>query len=216
MLIGIPCVKNLSYLFHSAVGSQCYESREGSKLHSARNSRWIWLFFLLLCTGAACTAKADPVSVTYTATQISGTEWQYSYSLSGSYFSGDDLAVYFPLATSSNLVDLGTGGPDWATFAFQPDSSIPADGEFDMTANVDNPGLTAVFDVQFDYSGAGSPGSQSFILYDPNFNIIDTGATQSSVLPSVPEPAPWILVGSGLVALWQSARRQRRFLSPAK
>src|ERR1700736_1481841 len=109
MLIELRCVKNLSYLFHSAVGSQCYESREGSKLHSARNSRWAWLFFLLLCTGAARTAKADPVSVSYTATQISGTEWQYRYSLSGSYFSGDDLAVYFPLVTSSNLVDLGTG-----------------------------------------------------------------------------------------------------------
>jgi hypothetical protein len=216
MLIGIRCVKNLSYLFHSAVGSQRSKFREGSKLHLARNSRWAWLFFLLLCTGAACTAKADPVSVTYTATQISGTEWQYGYSLSGSYFSGDDLAVYFPPVTSSNLVDLGTGGPDWTTFAFQPDPSIPADGEFDMTANVDDPSLTAVFDVQFDYSGAGSPGSQSFILYDPNFNIIDTGVTHSSVLPSVPEPAPWILVGSGLVALWQNARHQRRFLSPAK
>ena len=144
--------------------------------------------------------KASPVTVTYTATNITGNEWQYDYMLTGTYVTGDDLAVYFPLATSSNLADLGTGGPNWTTFVFQPDPSIPADGEYDMEANVGNPSLAVSFDVQFDYLGIGKPGSQAFTLYDPNFAILGTGVTQAPGSTSpVPEPISFVLVGSALL-----------------
>jgi hypothetical protein len=180
------------------------------RITSKSLSRWIWqtLLAFLLCVGATSFAKADPVSVIYTATQISGSEWQYNYQVAGSYVSGDDLAIYFPLTTSSNLSDLGTGGSDWTTFVFQPDPSLPADGEFDMLANLDNPSLTPVFAVQFQYLGLEAPGSQFFTLYDPSFNIVDTGATQSTLSP-VPEPAPFLLMGSGLVWVWRRVRHQR-------
>ncbi|GGA77875.1 hypothetical protein GCM10011507_31410 [Edaphobacter acidisoli] len=167
--------------------------------------RWLHGRFLrtllqIICVGvfaawAGASALADSVVVDYGATQIGGTEWQYTYQLSGTFQSGDDLAIYFPLATSANLVDMGTGGPDWTTFVLQPDGSLPADGEFDMLANQDNPDLSSVFTVDFEWLGSGSPGSQSFTLYDPNFNVIDTGAT-------VPEPGSLLLLGSGFLGLW--------------
>jgi hypothetical protein len=76
--------------------------------------------------------------------------------------------------------DLQTGESDWTTFAFQPDPALPADGEFDMLANVDNPSLAPAFSIQFIFSGTGSPGTQNFILYDPDFNIVTSGVTQQA------------------------------------
>ncbi len=169
-----------------------------------------WLALVLLFAGAVPVVKADPISVTFTATQISGSEWQYDYQLAGSFLSGDDLAVYFPLATSLNLVDLGTGGTDWTTFVFQPDPNLPADGEYDMLATIDNPSLTVSFDVQFQYLGTGSPGPQEFTLYDPNFNILDNGETVPASSPSpVPEPASLLLLGSGLLGMSAYVKRRR-------
>jgi hypothetical protein len=176
----------------------------GSK-HALRK---LTLLVLVLLFGGAASAMADPVSVDYTVTQISGSEWQYEYSLSGSFVAGDDLAIYFPLASSAGLVDLGTGGPDCTTFAFQPDPSLPADGEFDMLANVTNPDLTPVFSVEFLYSGAGTPGVQAFTLYDPDFNVLATGFTDSGVPSPVPEPASFVLIGSGLAAIWKLKRNR--------
>ncbi len=65
---------------------------------------------------------------------MSGQEWLYDYTVAGSLSAGDDVAIYFPYATSSSLTDLGTGGSDWSTFMLQPDTSVPADGEYDLVA----------------------------------------------------------------------------------
>ncbi len=188
---------------------RCLQNFVGQPILEMRMPFFGWLALFLLFPGATPVVKADPLSVTYTATQISGSQWQYDYQLTGSFLSGDDLAVYFPLATSSNLLDLGTGGPDWTTFVFQPDPNLPADGEFDMVANIDSPSLAPSFDVQFQYSGTGSPGSQSFTLYDPNYLILATGLTvPSTPLSPVPEPAPLLLLGSGMLILCGYVKRR--------
>ncbi len=182
----------------------------GQHLFATRTPLLGWLLLVLLFSGGVPVLRADSIRVTYTTTQISGSEWQYDYQLTGSFLSGYDLAVYFPLATSLNLADLGTGGTDWTTFVFQPDPNLPADGEYDMFANIDNPSLSPSFDVQFQYSGTGAPGAQGFTLYDPNFNILDNGETVPPTSPSpVPEPASLFLLGSGLLSLSAYAKRRR-------
>jgi hypothetical protein len=178
------------------------------KIYVKKKQFLLVLFFALLAV-TSTRSLADPLSVTYVATQISGDEWQYDYTLSGPFAVGDDLAVYFPLATSSALNDLQTGGSDWTTFAFQPDPALPADGEFDMLANVDNPSLAPTFSIQFIFSGTGSPGTQNFVLYDPDFNIVTSGVTQpAGELSPVPEPATFVLLGSGLAAMARARRRR--------
>ena len=151
-------------------------------------------------------AHADPLGVTYAVANLGGGSFEYTYTLSGyDLLAGDDLAIYFSLATSANLIDLGTGGADYTTFVFQPDPAIPADGEFDAVANVDNPSLQTIFGATFLYSGTGTPGAQSFTLYDPNFNVISTGET----VAATPEPSSVFLLCSGLVATYTLRRRQR-------
>lgn len=186
------------------------QSFAGQPIFETRTPFLGWLALFLLFPGATPVVKADPLSVSYTATQISGSLWQYDYQLTGSFLSGDDLAVYFPLATSSNLLDLGTGGTDWTTFVFQPDPSLPADGEYDMVATIDSPSLSPSFDVQFQYSGSGSPGPQSFTLYDPAYAILATGITvPSTPLSPIPEPTSLLLLGSGLLSLCGYVKRRR-------
>jgi len=137
--------------------------------------------------------------------------WEYQYQITGSYLAGDDLAIYFPVATSSDLSDLGTGGSDWTTFEFQPDPSLPADGEFDMVANIDDPSLAPIFAVEFQYSDPGSPGTQSFVLFDSNFDTIDSGLTRSpSGIPAIPEPNTFFLLGSGMIGLARCVERRKR------
>jgi hypothetical protein len=155
----------------------------------------------------ALRAFANPIGVSYSVTNVGGTQWRYDYTLAGPYLYGNDLSVYFPVATSLNLSDLATGGTDWSTFVFQPDSQLPADGEFDMIANISNPSLAPVFRVVFQWSGSGTPGAQSFTLYDSSFNAMGTGITQPSVT-AAPEPASLVLLSLGLAGLWLIVRKR--------
>jgi hypothetical protein len=154
-------------------------------------------------------AKADPIGVSFTSTHLSGLEWKYDYTVSGSYAAQDDLAIYFPYSSDSALTDLQTGGSGWTTFVFQPDSSLPADGEFDLVANVDDPGLASVFSVNFSYSGIGSPGTQDFTLFDPSFNVLVSGNTEAE-FATTPEPESIILLATGALALWTIERKRTK------
>jgi PEP-CTERM motif-containing protein len=189
-------------LFIGATSIWCMEkiSAGKSERSTKRGFPGYGLLFLLLCAGAVPIAKADPIGVAYTASLVGGTEWQYSYHLSGAFPAGDDIAIFFPVPTSSNLVTSGSSTPDWSTLVFQPDPLLPADGEFDIIANIGNPNLAPAFDLSFQYSGPGVPGSQFFTVFDSNFNVIDTGSTTPAA-STIPEPSPFLLLGSGLVGL---------------
>ena len=155
-------------------------------------------------------AFADPVLVSYTTTHVSGSEWQYTYQLTGSYMAGDDLAIYFPVASSSDLASLVPAGGDWTGFVLQPDAGLPSDGEFDLIANVDDPSLATVFSVDFQFPGSVAPGAQSFTLFDPSFAPIASGTTTSAATPSVPEPGSLALLGTGALGVFGLRRRLLR------
>lgn len=171
------------------------------------------MFVIALAVVCARPAHADSVAVGYTVTDLGSGTWEYEYTLTGSLSSGDDLAIYFPLATSSNLNDLQTGGVNFTTFVFQPDPLLPADGEYDVVANIDDPSLSPVFDVSFTYSGTGTPGSQTFVLYDANYDNppLETGETTplAVVVSATPEPSSLLLLGSGIAGLCTLCSRRR-------
>jgi hypothetical protein len=166
------------------------------------------LVFFLLCAIAAPIAKADAVNVVYSVTHVTGTEWQYNYLLSGSFLAGDDIAIFFPISSTSHLMTSGGSIPNWSTLVFQPDPLLPADGEFDIIANINDPSLTPTFNLSFLYTGPRVPGSQSFTVFDSNFNEIDTGSTTPAA-PAIPEPSSFLLLASGLVSLVERAARKR-------
>lgn len=167
------------------------------------------LFIAALIT-IGFTSVLQATTVTYAASHLSGSQWRYDYTISGSYTTGEDLAIYFPYATNSGLTDLSTGGADWTTYVLQPDPTLSANGEFDILANVSNPSLTPTFSVSFLYSGTGAPGAQDFTLFDPSFTVLQAGTTSA-----VPEPNSLALLGVAIVLAcalrWVARFRRARY-----
>ena len=189
-------------------GSSRYVNMRKQCIHRCglRLQLWLALAPLVMAMTYARPALADSIGITYTAAHLSGQQWQYQYKLTGTLSAGDDIAILFPYSTDAGLLDLQTGGANFTTFVFQPDKSLPADGEFDIVPSTGNPSLSPVFNVSFLFSGSGTPGSQAFTLYDPNFNVLGTGLTQLAS-SAVPEPGTFVLLVTGVVAFARARRR---------
>ena len=182
-----------------------------SRLAFAGKVRLAGLLGLVVLCACTSIARADNVSVSYTAQQVSGTTWQYQYTLSGTMSQGDDLAIFFPLGTTASLKDASSTNNDFTTFVLQPDPALPADGEVDLTAVVMNPDLLQNFSVLFTYSGAGAPAGQNFTLFDGNYNVLATGTTAAATPPAAtPEPGSLVLAATGALAMFEGVRRRIR------
>ena len=135
--------------------------------------------------------------------------WQYNYSVSGvSFAAGQGFDIAFAVGDGFQFGDLVApqSGPttDFDVMAIQPDPSIPADGLFDAVATLDAPSLAGDFVSTFIWRGTGTPGAQTFTLFDTDFSVFESGTT-------VPEPEALLLL-SPLVAglgLCRFGRRTR-------
>ena len=92
-------------------------------------------------------------------------------------------------------------GSTLTTSILSPDSSIPADGEYDVLANAITSAFAGTFASTFTYSGTGTPSAQSFTLYDSSFAPITAGTTTTSASSTAvtPEPSSFSLLASGIV-----------------
>jgi hypothetical protein len=136
--------------------------------------------------------------------------WQYRYSVSGvSFLSGQGFDIAFAVGDGFQFGDLvppqSAPTADFDVMAIQPDPSIPADGLFDAVAQVDSPSLTDDFVSTFIWRGTGTPGAQTFTLFDTDFSVFETGTT-------VPEPEAALLVfplvaGLGVCRFGRRTRR---------
>ena len=151
-------------------------------------------------------------TMTYTVKNVADTTpgqdlWQYSYSVSGFAFgTAQGFSVFF----DRNLYKLIQSPPPpvnagWDAISVQPDLALNADGFYDAQALVAGPSLADPFTVNFVWLGTGTPGSQSFTIYDSNFATLQQGQT-------IPEPGTFallLLAGIGMTALRRSRRHAR-------
>jgi hypothetical protein len=136
--------------------------------------------------------------------------WEYQYTLSGvSLLAGQGFDVYFPVADGFQFGALVAPqlapSSDWDVLAIQPDPALPADGLFDVVALVDAPSPGGPFTATFIWPGNGTPGPQSFEIFDEQLQV-----TESGVTTLVPEPATAALLLAGLIGAAAFARAPTR------
>jgi hypothetical protein len=150
-------------------------------------------------------------TVTYELQNLSGNTWQYTYTIENDTLGVniEEFTIYFDVGLFENLAVANTP-IDWDPLVVQPDSGLPVpdDGFYDalaLSVGIAPGGSLSGFEVQFDYLGGDSPGSQFFEVIDPNsFVTLDSGLTQAVPLPA----AAWLFI-SGMVGLAGLGRRRR-------
>jgi len=156
-------------------------------------------------------APVAAISIRYAVTDLADTRpgedlWRYEYTVDAFPFdAGYGFSIGFEPGATVHLEESPTApDPAWDVITLQPDPLLPAEGLFDALALVDSPPVATLFAVTFVWNGAGPPGPQPFVVYDPGFHTVESGTTV------VPEPGTGLLVaaGLGLLAGWQ--RRPRR------
>jgi len=140
-------------------------------------------------------ATLASAQVSYTVTDVSGSTWEYNYSIlnSTAVTSIGEFTVFYTLGEYSNL-KLESSPANWSSIVAQPDASLPADGFFDALA-LDASGLThgntaSGFSVEFTYLGKGTPPSQVFNIVDPNTYYTEvvgetSGKSSSTAAPEI-------------------------------
>jgi len=158
------------------------------------------LFFLFISN------STQAATIKYDVNNISGNQWSYEYTVHNDTLSSDIewFAIYFDYNLYENLQILSTPS-NWDPLVFQPDTGLPSDGVYDIFAlstGIAPSSSLSGFILQFDYLGIGTmPGSQAFEIFDPSFNIIDTGSTSLSVGQQIPEPNIIFLLLMGMAII---------------
>lgn len=136
---------------------------------------------------------------------------KYIYHLDGAFPLFHGFNLIFDSSLYANLDVTVPLGPDWQQLIVAPDPAAPLDGLLISTALVDLADANAAFEVEFDWTGNGTPGAQPYEIFDDGFNVVSTARTAAFGATAVPEPATLALVVAGLLALLIPASRRRAF-----
>ncbi len=185
-----------------------------------------WLGRVLFMSGllalVVTSAQANPIY--YEVENLAGSRWEYSYTVDNQTASPiEQFTIYFDPALYINLDVTGFSALNWDGFASAPGDNLPDDDFvdwcatgpdcFEDIAGIDVGQMLSGFSVEFDWLGAGDPGRQFFEIVNPEpFDITSSGLTRllDGNPPTVPEPAPTVLLGIGLLALLRRQVRGRR------
>jgi len=147
---------------------------------------------MLVLVGSLVSAKAA-TSIAYDLTSLGGNQWQYSYTADNNTLGVPitDFLVYFPDVVSPDNFSYallgGTTPAGWTLSKIQP-SAVNLGGYAEFSGGSIPVGSSVGgFTVGFSYTGSGTLGSQHFEVYDPNFNLLDSGQTTPKGPHGVPE-----------------------------
>ena len=163
---------------------------------------------LLAALGLSVGVGAGAATISFQATDlpdvVAGEDlWKYSFTVAGSFVAFGGFEVIFSPSLYRSL-EIPLPPPpdplDWLVDITEPDAVLPADGLYRATALSDTPSLADPFMVSFIWLGSGSPGAQSFNVFDDTFNPTGGGRTQSAST-QIPVPGTAALMGLGLLVL---------------
>jgi hypothetical protein len=176
------------------------------------------LFFGVILFSRVCSVYATTVE--YSIHQLNPNSWEYMYTVKNDtpLANFSDFVIYFPEVSGSTVFDysniLITANPDstnWNIIANEP-SAIGLGGYIDALSAIPLAAGASVggFKVTFDYTGSVAPGSQQFDIFNPSFDLIDTGRTVLAQQEStIPEPSILLLLGMGL-SVWLFGKKKDR------
>lgn len=146
---------------------------------------------------------------------ISGMDRQrYVYTLDEFPFpAGSGFSILYDVSLYSDLELAGApSSADFDIALFQPDPAIPDEGLFDAVALRAAPAGLGPFAVDFTFSNPSlRPGSQTFVVFDPQFTVVTTGQTvPAGAAAPVPEPISSALFVAGALAIAPALARRRR------
>jgi len=161
-----------------------------------------------VCVTASTAASASGSNILGAYMPLVGSQWQLSLTVAngGSPAQIPGFSVYFDHTLFTNLA-APAAPAGWDPLLFQPLPSISSDGVFDAyvlgPADALLPGQSiGGFSLQFDYLGAGAPGTLPFEFYelDANGGFVPLGSGSVAV-QVVPELGTFWLATFGLSAL---------------
>ncbi len=170
---------------------------------------WRFLPLTALLLGAQVQAVSIDIKYDALADTSAGQDiWRYSYRVNGNFAAFTGFTVLFDSTLYGSLEDpLPAPNPmEWLSSTIQPTFGA-ADGLYTAIAQKDDAALADPFTVRFVWLGTGTPGPQSFEVFDDGFNVIDTGSTSPFGAPAIPEPGSLLLVAGALGLLgWRNRR----------
>lgn len=173
---------------------------------------------------SAQTAHADFIS--YTLTSLGGADYRYEYTVTNDGSLGVGVAIegftimFDPALYDEDSLNIVTAAPlasDWDEIILG--SGLLVDTAYDayaLAGGVATGSTVSGFAVKFTWLGSGTPGAQSYEIYDQaTFDLIASGTTSlaSSIddptPPQVPEPNIFILLLTAAFAAIVIGRRRK-------
>lgn len=165
-------------------------------------------FSIAMGSGLAATAPAHAASVTFVAVDLADVTpgedlWQYGYVIRGPLdpFYAVNL-LFSPTDYRGLTLDEVSDPGSIDVVLTEPDPGLPADGQGTATALLALSGTdTAGLKISFIWTGAGTPGSQTFQVLDDLFNVVQIGVTTPPAPPGVDAPPTAFLALAALGAM---------------
>jgi hypothetical protein len=175
---------------------------------------------VLIALASLTCLPAQAGFISYEITDLGGANYRYDYTITNDGSITTQIGLFdilfdpalYDEASLFNVSDPSLEA-DWSQMFLGSGIGVPA--AFDAFANGSGIGVggsVSGFAVQFSWLGTGSPGAQTFEIYDPETFELLGGGTSTLQLPpvtAVPEPGTFALMTLSLAMLALQRRRAR-------